>query len=47
MLFEGVATKPGPSGSYIGLLFVTVKLCFLMYFSMCLLYVKENLMSLS
>lgn len=37
MVFERVVGKLGPSDSYIGLLFVMTKLCFLMYFSMCLL----------
>lgn len=37
MVFERVVGELGSSGSYIGLLFVTTELCFLMYFSMCLL----------
>lgn len=41
MVFERVAGKVGPCGSYTGLLFVTTKLCFLMHV-LCVCYVKQR-----
>lgn len=42
MLSEGVAVELGPSGGYIGLLFVPTELCFLIYFSVSVLCQRKS-----